>query len=81
MMRDGHIHPLPSNDQVEESTLGHGLDITSKAWQVSKISLIREGKMGPLTGPLSDSIRGALYVLWMSPTGKWIVTSNDGNKA
>ena len=77
VMKDLPVHLPSSNDQVEESNLADGLDMTSKAWQVSIIDLILDKRMGPLTGSLSDSIRGTLHVLWVSTTGKY--TNTGGN--
>jgi len=78
-VRDEGLTYLPpsSNDQIEEGNLADGLDMTSKAWEVSTIDLILDRRMGQLTGSLSGSIRGALHVLWVSTTGKY--TGTGGN--
>lgn len=69
------IHP-PSDDQVEEGNLSNGLDITSKAWQVSIISMTFSQWIISLSKPLEDSVRGSLYVLWMSSAGEYAVTNS-----
>ena len=63
-----HTYSFPfSDDQIEEGSLANGLDLTSKAWQVSEIGFT----LLPFTeSESSDPIWGSLHVLRLSSTGK-----------